>query len=83
MVLPSWRSLAAKAAPRVAPTENPILPHKTWVISVASLGKGTSMMPKPEVPVSARMMSFGLKNCPTRGHKYAWEMMSLGSSGRV
>ena len=29
MVLPNWRSLAAQAAPRVAPTENPILPHKT------------------------------------------------------
>ena len=29
MVLPNWRSLAPQAAPRVAPTVNPILPHKT------------------------------------------------------
>lgn len=71
MVLPNCRSLAAQAAPRVAPTLKPILPHKTCVISVASLGRGTSMIPKPAVPVSAMTISFGFRNCPTRGHKYA------------
>jgi hypothetical protein len=35
------------------------------------LGQGYINDTETEVPVSAMTISFGLKNCPTRGHKYA------------
>jgi hypothetical protein len=52
IVLPSPKSLTANAAPSVLPTAHPILPHKTWLTRTLFSGKGTSKIPKLEVPVT-------------------------------
>jgi len=60
--------LATRAAPRVAPTDQPMLPQRTWQSNVAFRGIWTSSRPKLAVPISETIASPSLKKVAQRGH---------------